>query len=475
MSTQILLKKWARQREKQEQKIEKSLAAKDFFDKNRNLTSHFDSWTTPQFYQRSSDQIEQSKASQRREEELEERRQRLRDLRLNEEQQWHQELREGHRTRSRPSTKCLTDINNHLSESVLEEKRKCDLESQLYSRWRSDATRDKIIHESRSTHEALAKLSWLDKQVEQKIEREKKEKEAAEREKRIQEETERQEKLLSENRHVLDSQIREVRSIQESNMHQMRRNETECRDVKLEAEKVHQSRQKIEDLFQKWKNCSENRAKNASKDIHNPRRIKMLIDMRISCVRQAIEEDLDFLQNLLAIVDEEKLKPLVGKFRQHLEDTSRESDRVRSLYDSEAKAFLVNREVLWSAQIETRDRLIRHNVTELLSRLTLEREKALARSQELNGIRATHLRAIEDSNEMLRTLTRNKNDQTLPRMDLHSDSASVVTDEIADRTSRRQADECDSIVNQLSSQRITPEAEPSGSGPRFARKKVAWI
>lgn len=459
----------------QEQKIEKSLAAKQFFDKNRNLTSHFESWTTPQFYQQSSEQIERSKASRRKEEELEERREKLREMRQREEQEWQREIQEARRPRNRVSTKCLSDINDHLGD----EKRKSELESQLYSRWRFDSTRDKIIHDSRSAHEALAKLSWLDRQVEQNMEREKREKEVAERERRMQEETERQERLLQENRQVLDSQMRELRTMQESHMDVMRRRESESHVLKQEEEQLRQQGQKIQNLFEKWRDRVENRTKASPRPMHNLRRIKMIIETRISSVREGIQHDLDFIENLMAIVPEEdSLKPLLVKFRKHLEETANESERVRNLYDSEAKSFLLNRELVWSTMAETRERLIRHTVTELRNRLSLEMEKTKSRQQELSDIKATHLRALEHTNDLLKELTREQSTKNPPRIDLQSETSSVsATEDIPESQRKKHADECDSIVNQLSSQRITPSPRDdpqTGGVPRYGRKKIAW-
>ncbi|XP_055692207.1 trichoplein keratin filament-binding protein [Lutzomyia longipalpis] len=473
MTTQMLLKKWARQREMQEQNIEKSRAAKNFFDKNRNLTSHFESWTTSQFYENSSQKIERTKETRRREEELCERRQRLRELRDREEQEWQRELQEGRRQRHKIPTKCLTEINYHIAE---EEKRKNDLENQLYSRWRLDATRDKVIHESRSTHEALAKLSWLDRQVEQNMEREKRDREAAEREQRMQEETERQERLLEKNRQVLDSQMRELHSLQETHMNDMQRQDAESRALKEEENQLRERLRKIEELFQMWQNKLATLTGSSTRPMHNLRRIKMLLDMRIRGVRERIEIDVDFLKNLFDATDDVTLKPLMDKFYKHMEETASDSDYVRNLYDSEAKSYLMEREVIWSAMAEMRERLIRHSVTELLNRTNLEIERNIKRYQELSDIKATHLRALDHTNDLLRELKRDHSaPQHSPRVQMQIDTSSV-SEETSREQGGKQHDDCYSIVNQLSSQRITPRDDTPllGGAPRFGRKKIAW-
>lgn len=46
-----------------------------------------------------------------------------------------------------------------------EEKRRLEIESQLYKRWRPASREESILLSSRSNNEALAKMNWLDKQV----------------------------------------------------------------------------------------------------------------------------------------------------------------------------------------------------------------------------------------------------------------------------------------------------------------------
>lgn len=46
-----------------------------------------------------------------------------------------------------------------------EEKKRLELESQLYKRWRPGSREENILLSSRSNNEALAKMNWLDKQV----------------------------------------------------------------------------------------------------------------------------------------------------------------------------------------------------------------------------------------------------------------------------------------------------------------------
>lgn len=54
---------------------------------------------------------------------------------------------------------------NEMNKRTEEEKRRLELESGLYKRWRHSAREDEILASSKSDNEALAKMNWLDKQV----------------------------------------------------------------------------------------------------------------------------------------------------------------------------------------------------------------------------------------------------------------------------------------------------------------------
>lgn len=58
----------------------------------------------------------------------------------------------------------LSDIHTSLRRSE-DDRRRLDTESQLYNKWRLGDKEVSILRESKSDHEAMAKMNWLDKQV----------------------------------------------------------------------------------------------------------------------------------------------------------------------------------------------------------------------------------------------------------------------------------------------------------------------
>lgn len=62
------------------------------------------------------------------------------------------------------STETLAGINEAYKRTE-EEKRRMQLESKLYKKWRIGSNEESILLNAKSDHEALAKMNWLDRQV----------------------------------------------------------------------------------------------------------------------------------------------------------------------------------------------------------------------------------------------------------------------------------------------------------------------
>lgn len=67
----------------------------------------------------------------------------------------------------RASTETLRNIRETYKRTE-EERRRLELESGLYKRWRHGLS-DDILLEAKSDHTALAKMNWLDKQVTKRV------------------------------------------------------------------------------------------------------------------------------------------------------------------------------------------------------------------------------------------------------------------------------------------------------------------
>ncbi|XP_055701311.1 interaptin-like [Phlebotomus papatasi] len=375
------------------------------------------------------------------------------------------------------SKKGLGIMDNQLNGSLRGDHRRGELESQVYGQWGHETPRDRIIHESRSSRDASAKLSWWDASMEQNIRAEKHEKEAGEREERMLGETERHEGILEENREELNSQMHELQTMQDSHMDEVQKHDSDTNVLRQEVDQLRQRHQEIENLFEKWRNQVDNRIQESSLPQNNFRYIKMILEGKIARVQEKLRMDLELMENLSESIKEESLKPLLKQFEQDLKEIKNESDEVKSLYDCEAKSHLITREVIWNSMAESRDHLIRDTVVELLKRTSQEIDKCEDRYQELIGLKATHMKALEHSGDVLSDLMREQWEQcekTNSQSDLCNEAAS---EDIPETPSRKHFHEYDSIVNQMSSQRISPHPRndpDQGVSSRYGKKKIAW-
>lgn len=163
-----------------------------FFCTNSN---RYEQWTAPEYYQAANSNFQSSEEKRKKTVELENRREKLKGLLDSENKQYAKEI-EGNlyllsnricyllikfdffhilqifphsSEMSKPKarrvpTETLKGIQE-VYKRTEEEKRRLELESQLYKRWRPASREESILLSSRSNNEALAKMNWLDKQV----------------------------------------------------------------------------------------------------------------------------------------------------------------------------------------------------------------------------------------------------------------------------------------------------------------------
>lgn len=165
MKTQRLQAAFARRREADIDRIERTSAVNKYFDHWSKVTSRFESWTDPEYYQQAEESLRKEKEKKLKEEKLEERRSKLRQLLSSENAKYQQELQEVNKPKPRKLPNDLLEKLDRDQKYLSEEKRRLELESKLYGKWRYGINDENVLFESKSNNEALAKLNWLDKQV----------------------------------------------------------------------------------------------------------------------------------------------------------------------------------------------------------------------------------------------------------------------------------------------------------------------
>lgn len=170
---QGLQAEYARKREVEHDRIQKSLAVNNYFEKWGKITARYENWTTDKYYEDACKQVEKSKEKSLKDKRLGERREKLRNLIQEEKLMYEDEMKSGARRRSagcrRTETRILEELNANFK-SQNEERRKLEAEAKLYSQLRygsEDATQ--LYMNSKTDHQVLAKLNWLDRKVSETV------------------------------------------------------------------------------------------------------------------------------------------------------------------------------------------------------------------------------------------------------------------------------------------------------------------
>jgi len=173
-----------RRREREFKHHQMWTGAEDYYKRWDQNNTKYDEWTSPRYYEDNNKLISDVRQKKDKEELLAKRKEKLRKL-LEEEEQTYQielmvkkNLRIGADKSVKPSsddvsTESLKDVNVELKRKD-EEKRKREAELKLYHQWRLN---NPIVRQFESKYRFKdLKLSWLDQQIEKRMQKENEEK-----------------------------------------------------------------------------------------------------------------------------------------------------------------------------------------------------------------------------------------------------------------------------------------------------------
>ncbi|XP_053958538.1 trichoplein keratin filament-binding protein [Anastrepha ludens] len=526
---------FARRREIEHDRIERTAAVNRYYDHWGKVTTRYENWTNPEYYKNAEEQLKQRREKREKEQQTSQRRERLRELFDKEKAMYEKELL----ARDRPRPRKINATNEQLQKIEQNErereniKRKLDLEAKLYGRWRHGVDDDNVLFESKSSNETLAKLNWLDKKIEEQLDREREEAVTQERNLRLQEEINRTEQVQRERQLIREKEIKEIRGLQEKHMEELKRRQLEADELKKEEQLLRTCLSDLEkELELLEESCTLVADTTDVSQAYNLKKIKVYIRKRSEAFCNQIKLCISVLERLSAYTTRnETVKNLLNQYKEHLESSAFTLSQVEAMYESEAKYNMQRLESAWQQQHLERY----HEVKQLLSdeRCTFGARisENLQRQTDAYEVRSTHLSALESSNEKLKQLIAEEQqsprsagcNSTLQLCDVDTcgdgaDRPSVADDNVsiaqlmpsnsriasapssATRFGRRKCTpaELPKVVNsftnlnldvwqdlpaarhdidtaRLDTQRslcaVTPE---SSARPKFARKRVAW-
>ncbi|XP_055607775.1 trichoplein keratin filament-binding protein-like [Uranotaenia lowii] len=399
----------AKRREAEQLKIQKSAAVERYYDQWNRITSRYESWNSPEFYRQGEEAQRKKDEQAKKEAEAAERREKLRIQLQQEKDNFQQELKEKFRPKPKPiPTELLEGIKGRLND-VDEAKKRMDLEARLYTKWRMGYDRDAVILDSKNSHQAMAKLNWLDRQVEMQLESEKQNKESQERELRLQEEARRHEELILETNRLRDQQIKELRGSQETHMNELKSREQEMNEVKIYEMRLRTKKEEFEKELDQL-HLYNDRRRDRIVAMHNLRRIKMLLRERSESVRNDLKHDLQLLQRISIDNPEsnDAINYLRKKFQLQYDLEVDQQTMIENMYESEAKHNLAKWEEKWNEEALIREQQLRCMLEDRIVDFEAKLINCAQRQRDLINIRETHINALEVTNQQLKELMSEK-------------------------------------------------------------------
>lgn len=441
----------------------------------------YETWTTPQYYQQADEALAKAKLEKVRQADLERRRALLRQLLDFEQHTLTAEQNDRTRTKGRNvGTDTLRNIQQNFQRTA-EEKRRADLESQLYRRWRHDARADAILHESKSDHQAMAKMNWLDRQVAAQVDRAAEQRIDEERSLRMREESRRHMELLADRRARRDAEIDELKAFQGKHVLELKQRGDDADALRTNEQHLRKCLLTLEDERSAYTAKMAQRNRN-SKAAISTRRIKLVLRERSMAVCEALADDgalLERLRNCAGAVpgSMSQITALRDSFEGDIIAEKKKQIGVEAMYESEVKNLLSTQEQLWSEEQTMRTRRLQRLLVELRDQLQRAITDNVHKQRELVGIKETHLKAVQNTNQRLKELmTDQRNDELSIDIGGGGDGSSsrhvaeTNIGSLRSPSSRSSSSQSGSIVDSLRSISMGSES----SGPRFGRKKIAW-
>ncbi|CAO1357388.1 unnamed protein product [Diamesa hyperborea] len=452
-----------KRRDSEQKQFERTNEQRNYYDKWGRITSRHEHWTTPEYYKEADEKLQKIKLAEEKQKELEERKEKLRTLLAEEKQRLDREVSAKTRPKSR-------QVNNNVLENIRstlysadESKKRADLEGKLYSRWRYGMDQEKIIMDSKTDSHAMAKLSWLDRQVEKQIQNEKHKTENNELELKLQQEKSKHESYMQNCHKMRDSELNQLKTLQENHIQELKLRDRETHDLKLLESTL---RKKLCEIQKEIEAVTTNNHKRRDRvtALHNYRRVKMILKDRSEAIRRDLKQDLSILDRISFDKDfdnNDEINYLREKFQSQFEIEAQYVQNIECMYESEAKDALLKQEEKWNDESMVREQQMKVLMEDRIQTLNDRINDSMRKQQNLIGIRETHLKSVEDCNERLKQIM----------VSSLGSGLNIIQPTLTDRTSRHH-EQITNIAKKTDNLMITSNSELTI--PKFGRKKIAW-
>lgn len=325
---------------------------------------------------------------------------------------------------------------------------------------------EKILKDSKNTHQAFAKLSWIDRQIENQMINEQQKQESQKLEIELEHEKRKHEAYLQNCQQMRDVEISKIKEIHGNGITELKLREQELHENRLNENVM---RKKLGEVVKEKEAIASINVKRRDRiqAMHNFRRIKMLMRERSDAIKRDLQHDINLLERISfdrEFDNDEEIKYLRQKFQGQLDNESENLKHIESMYESESREALRKQEDKWNEEALLREQQLKVLMDDRIDTLNDRINECVRRQNDLNKIRATHIKTIEECNQKLK--------------ELMSESLTNGLNDLAQKTiANTDPIRSDNNINGLV--RKTDNLMINGhhyelTAPKYGRKKVVW-
>lgn len=384
-----------------------------YYETFNNKNTKYEEWTSPRYYQTHQTMLEQQKKENQRKELLEKRREKLRKLFHEEEQSYSIELAVKTRDKWRLDTELLKNVSVNLKLQE-EEKRQKEAELALYNQWRRN--NPTLREYERCLRSKELKLSWLDQQIEKRMQKEREQEEfrklLQERDKNLME-LQKEEELF---RKQLEEKRERLRNDLQKQMEDLAKKEAASKQLKNEEQERLNKQLKLEQFYEAMKR-EEERIKSRELALFNIKHHKLKLKQKAQIIQENLIEEENLLKQLREtefanlIEDKNKRKEWKETLEQFLllvnEQRNLEKNRqayLDSIFESEANNLLKKQNEIWHKEKLARDELFKDVLDTIKKQIDLKMTENRKEQLELLMEREKNLKDFEEYNRELQKI-----------------------------------------------------------------------
>lgn len=267
-----------------------------------------------------------------------------------------------------------------------------------------------------------------------------------------------------------NEEIAKLKNFQEKYLAELKFRETETEQLHKKEIELRECEEKLHAEISRIKNHANGQNERIPIS-NNIRRIKMQLRNLSDAVLRDIQFNIETLERLSLChdTDVQRITCLREKIDSQFELEVQKQKQIEAMYESEAKTFIAHQQEIWLKECHDREKRIRDLIEHQIFHINNELELIVGRKHELNEIRESLRKAIDNANDRIKiSLNAITNDEKI-RINSAENVRQVITPLTSDELSLP-----DLLARSVSIGGENNETPVSTNCPRFGRKRVAW-